>query len=142
MQTPHLPLATPDPWYIAERLGLTIHDQHFNDARGYAYGPHDVFLCKTLDWYGRRCTLFHEVVHVAFGHVGHQDPITELHVRYTVARDLIPWPNLMHVARPGPAAAIARDLDVTPAVLRDRIDAATPTELRELRKARRRHKAA
>lgn len=131
-------METPDPWRLADKLGATVKVTEICHARAYTDGEDTIWLCHSLTPVQARCSLYHEIVHIIFGHSGRQDDRTEAHVRATVARDLIPWPNLIRVAATGHDLTphyVADQLNVTPGVLRDRLHAATPRELADLRKA-------
>jgi len=70
----------------------------------------------------RRCTLTHELVHLACGHTGHQPPAAEDAVREETARLLVSWAAL-HDRRGAQLSIwhLAQELEVTERVLADRL---------------------
>lgn len=73
------------------------------------------------------CTLLHELVHIEWGHSGHQVEAVEMQVRYEVARRLLPLDRIAGVCKNGKTLQdLATELGVTQQVLMDR--AATLTD--------------
>ena len=117
-----------DPWQIAAEKRLRIYLANLGGLSGVTDGEH-VWLSPGLTWVEARCTLTHELEHIAVGHTGHQPPAVEGWVRVRVARRLIPLERLLgHRESQEHPAAIAESLDVTLDVLRDRIRGLTLEE--------------
>ncbi|WP_368844761.1 ImmA/IrrE family metallo-endopeptidase [Kocuria sp. CPCC 204721] len=93
-----------------------------------------MWLDQNLTAIEARCTLTHELIHLARGHNQHQPPAVEDRVRADTARLLVPWAAI--TAHAGSRLSIwqlAQELGVTERVLNDRLQHANAEELAELR---------
>ena len=86
---------------------------------GYTDGK-DVYLDDRLSAEQTLCTLLHELVHLEWGHEGHQPEDVEMQVRYEVARRLLPLDRVVGACKTGSLAGIAKHLGVTRQVVMDR----------------------
>jgi hypothetical protein len=124
-----------NPWaFVGQFRNIKIL---FADLGGKACGKTDgrgtIWLERRLDLVERRCTLTHELFHIAEGHTSWQDPWTEREVRYLTARALVPFERILHcVLWRIPVDVMKRELRVTDQVIADRIVCLTDEELRYL----------
>ena len=127
-----------DPWAeVSRHPHISVHFDRLERAAGVTDGHSNIWLDERLTEIERRCALMHELVHLEHGHMGHQSETVERAVRAEAARLLIPsdrlwayrhWHDTMH--------ALAEELGVTDAVLRDRLEAAGPEEIKAIQRAR------
>ncbi|WP_083504820.1 ImmA/IrrE family metallo-endopeptidase [Nesterenkonia jeotgali] len=113
-----------DPWEQARTIpGLTVRVTRLPDL---LYGCTDgtcIYLDDRLTETELRCTLTHELVHLASGHADCQPPPEERRVRRHTARLLIPSARLYDVSRwTACIHEAAEELNVTVGVLKDRLD--------------------
>ena len=90
---------------------------------GYTDGV-DIYLDDRLDAVQTACTLVHELVHLEWGHKGHQPEAIEMAVRYETARRLLPDYRAGE-CRGSTLAEVAANLFVTRQVLMDRAASAS-----------------
>lgn len=123
----------PSPWDVARHLGVTVVRTPLDHALGYSNGCSTIWIDPRQTYIEQTCTLAHELFHVIHGHVGAQPNHVEEEVRRATARWLVPWPRLLEVV--GDQLTLydmAETLSVTPQVLTDRLQHATPRELERL----------
>lgn len=125
-----------DPW--AEISGtpphVTVHHTRLEQVAAVTDGHSTIWLDERLSELEARCALMHELVHLRFGHAGHQPESIERKVCERAARLLIPFEWLYRVRHwQGRPDTLAEDLGVTPAVLRDWLRWLTEDEERRVR---------
>lgn len=88
------------PWRVLRSLtGVTLHVVELpGTMRGAIHDGH-VWIDRRLLQAERRCTLTHELVHLAHGHHGAQDADTEARVQAEAAKLLIPIETLANALR-------------------------------------------
>ena len=79
-----------DPWAITHERGIEVIRLPLCHLSGYADGRR-IWLDQHLTATEARCTLTHELIHLARGHNHHQPPTVEDRVRADTARLLVPW---------------------------------------------------
>ncbi|AOZ48503.1 hypothetical protein A8L58_16000 [Acidipropionibacterium acidipropionici] len=129
-----------NPWqYLKSRPDITVVWAGLlpGRARGLTDGHSTIWIRTGLTQRERRCTLAHELVHIAHHHVGHQTPAVEAQVRVETARAMLPdLAPIIDGLRWGHSWwEIADDLWVTEDVLACRLDHLTPTERRTIEEA-------
>lgn len=118
-------------------LRITVHMTQLPTLSAMTDGQSTIWLDERLTKVEARCALMHEIVHIAYGHAGHQPPMIERKVRAETARRLIPFERLLTVRHwQGDLHGLAEDLGVTDAVLHDRLRLATVEERAALEEAR------
>lgn len=122
-----------NPWAVLPPH-ITVHHTPLDRLSAVTDGSATIWLDDRLTETEQRCALTHELVHVDFGHVGHQPESIERKVRERTARLLIPFERLYRVRHwQGRPDTLAEDLEVTPDVLRDRLRWLTEDEERRVR---------
>lgn len=118
----------PHPWRDLRALAHVV--VHHVDMRPGVWGAGDghsrIWLDRRLGQVERRCTLAHELEHLARGHRGCQDEATESTVVAAAARYLLPSPHVVADAlvwARGDLEAAADELWVDEPTLRARLDA-------------------
>lgn len=90
----------------------------------------DVWVDDRLNAIQLMCTLLHELIHIEWGHTGHQPEHVEMAVRYEAARRLLPLDRIAGICKEDkPLGAIARELGVTKQILMDRAATLTDNEM-------------
>ncbi|WP_181954189.1 ImmA/IrrE family metallo-endopeptidase [Kocuria coralli] len=103
---------------------------------GCTDGRGRIWLDDRLTEIEKRCALTHELLHILRRHDGHQDDAAEAQIREETARVLVPMAALQeHAGEQISLWALAEDLHVTEAVLRDRLNTASAGEWEVLRVA-------
>lgn len=88
------------PWRALRTLaGVTLHLVELPGTQRGAIHGHVIWVDRRLLQAERRCTLTHELIHLAHGHHGPQDPLTEARVQAEAARLLIPIETLANALR-------------------------------------------
>lgn len=124
-----------DPWFETTCRGIRIYLAHLRDRSACTDGTH-IWLDAHLTRIEARCSLTHELIHVLRGHQCAQCAGIEKCVRERVARLLTPIHAILARAQSQEHPAdIAEDLDVTLAVLTDRMTTLTHHERAQLRAA-------
>lgn len=123
-----------DPWAITHERGIEVIRLPLRHLSGYTDGRR-IWLDQHLTAVEARCTLTHELIHLARGHNQHQPPAVEDRVRADTARLLVPWAAVTaHAGSQLSAWHLAQELGVTERVLADRLQHASAAELAELRR--------
>lgn len=124
-----------DPWAITHERGIEVIRLPLRHLSGYTDGRR-IWLDQHLTATEARCTLTHELIHLARGHNQHQPPTVEDRVRGDTARLLVPWAAITaHAGSQLSAWHLAQELGVTERVLTDRLKHASAEELQVLRGA-------
>lgn len=123
------------PWRFVGRFRhIRIKFQDLGGkVSGRSNGVDTIYLEERLDKVERRCTLTHELFHIAEGHRRRCGESDERRVRYMTARALVPFDRIVHcVLWKIPVDKMACELRVTDRVMADRIACITDEELRVL----------
>lgn len=124
-----------DPWFETTYRGIRIYLAHLAGRSACTDGTH-IWLDAHLTRIEARCSLTHELLHILRGHQCAQCVGMEKCVRERVARLLTPFQAILARAQSQEHPAdIAEDLDVTLAVLTDRMTTLTDHERAQLRDA-------
>lgn len=127
--SPNVPgMHLPHPWRDLRALAHVV--VHHVELRPGVWGAGDghsrIWLDRRLGQAERRCTLAHELEHLARGHRGCQDPATEATVCAAASRYLLPDPHAVADAlvwARGDLEVAADELWVDEPTLRARLDA-------------------
>lgn len=124
-----------DPWFETTYRGIRIYLAHLRGRSACTDGTH-IWLDARLTRVEARCSLTHELIHFLRGHQCTQCAWIEARVRERVARLLTPIHAILARAQSQEHPAdIAEDLNVTLAVLTDRMTTLTHHERTQLRDA-------
>ncbi|WP_178945940.1 ImmA/IrrE family metallo-endopeptidase [Kocuria sp. TGY1127_2] len=124
-----------DPWFETTYRGIRIYLAHLRGRSACTDGRH-IWLDVRLTRVEARCSLTHELIHMILGHQCTQCAWIEARVRERAARLLAPISAILARAQSQEHPAdIAEDLDITLAVLTDRMTTLTTTERSQLREA-------
>lgn len=90
----------------------------------------DIWVDDRLNAIQLMCTLLHEIIHIEWGHTGHQPEAVEMAVRYEAARRLLPLDRIAGICKEDKSlGVIARELGVTKQILMDRAVTLTDNEM-------------
>lgn len=91
-----------------------------------------VWVDERLNGIQLMCTLLHELIHIEWGHTGHQPEQVEMLVRYETARRLLPLDRIVGVCKDDKTLGVlAAELGVTKQVLMDRAALLTDDEAKD-----------
>lgn len=120
-----------NPWrYVRSDEDMVLIYKRMRDDKMMACtdGRGTIWLDDRLTYEESRCALMHELIHIEYGHMGHQDEETEQAVRFETAKKLVEWPDLILAIMWGTnLAEVAREVGVTKDVLIDRLRMLRPT---------------
>jgi hypothetical protein len=100
---------------------VQVHSVRMDDGYAGRTDGKDIWVDDRLNGIQLMCTLLHELIHIEWGHTGHQPESVEMAVRYEAARRLLPLDRIVGVCKEDkPLGVIARELGVTKQILMDR----------------------
>lgn len=119
-----------NPWHevrFNDSMVLVYERMPDSDLLGCTDGVGTIWLDTRLSYVQARCTLAHELVHIDYGHRGHQDETVEASVRLEAARGLVDWGDMILAFMWGTSMdQVACELAVTEHVLMDRLKGLRP----------------
>lgn len=118
------------PWrFVGQFPHIRVHHEDLGNVSGRSDGVANIWLHKDLRQVERRCTLTHELFHIAEGHTSRVPFMLELCVRFKAARALVSLEELARgLAWAMSAEELADELGVTERIVMDRLASLTDDE--------------